>query len=220
MLQLNNISFRYYQATHLFLENFSFVAEKGDIIAVHGKSGSGKTTLFNIISSVIPRVFNGDLSGNIIHNDVDISSLSLPEVSPRISMLLQVPENQLFFPIVEQELAFGPENIKIPADDIIKRIDDVLKRLKIERLRFEETSQLSFGQKKIVALASIITLSPAIYLLDEPFAGLSNEYVDLVLNEILTQSQNGKTIFVATHTDEIMKIANKVIDMDDLNEMH
>ncbi len=220
MLQLNNISFRYDQASPLLLDNFSFSAQQGDIVAVKGKSGSGKTTLFNIISSVIPKIFNGDLSGSIIHDDVDISTLSLPEVSPRISMLLQAPDNQLFFPIVEQELAFGPENLKISADDIIKRIDDILQRLKIEKLRFEETSQLSFGQKKIVTLASIITLSPEIYLLDEPFAGLSQEYVDLVLNEIVTQSKNGKTIFIASHTDEITKIANKVIDMDELNEKH
>jgi len=220
MLQLNNISFRYDQSSPLLLDNFTFLANKGDIIAVRGKSGSGKTTLFNIISSVIPKIFNGDLSGSIFHCDVDISTLSLPEVSPRISMLLQAPDNQLFFPIVEQELAFGPENLKIPANDIIKRIDNVLQRLKIEKLRFEETSQLSFGQKKIVTLASIITLSPKIYLLDEPFAGLSQEYVDLVLNEIVIQSNNGKTIFIASHTDEITKIANKVIDMDELNEKH
>ncbi len=220
MLQLNNISFRYDQASPLLFDNFSFSAEQGDIVAVKGKSGSGKTTLFNIISSVIPKIFNEDLSGSIIHNGVDISKLSLPEVSPRISMLMQAPDNQLFFPIVEQELAFGPENLKISADDVIKRIDDVLQRLKIEKLRFEETSQLSFGQKKIVTLASIITLSPEIYLLDEPFAGLSQEYVGLVLNEIVTLSNNGKTIFIASHTDEITKIANKAIDMDKLNEKH
>jgi len=220
MIQLNNISFRYDQASPLLLRNFSFIAEKGDIVAVKGKSGSGKTTLFNIISSVIPRVFNGDLSGDIIHKDVDISSLSLPEVSPRISMLLQAPDNQLFFPIVEQELAFGPENLKITSEDIIKRIDDVLGRLKIEKLRFEETAQLSFGQKKIVTFASIITLSPEIYLLDEPFAGLSQEYVDLVLKEIVTQSQNGKIFFIASHSDDITKIANEVIDMDNFNEKH
>ncbi len=220
MLELNNISFRYNSSTPLLINNFSFKAEKGDIIAVRGDSGTGKTTLLNIICSVIPKVFTGDLTGSILHDNVDISKLSLPEIAPRISLLMQHPDNQLFFPTVEQELAFAPENLKVPAKDIIIRIDDVLFRLNIENLKYKETTSLSFGQKKLITLSSIITLSPNVYLLDEPFAGLSQEYINLISNEIKTQSNNGKIIFVAGHTDDILQLANKTIEMGMLNEKH
>ncbi len=218
MLEINNVSFRYNTDLPLQINNFSFTAEKGDIITVCGDSGSGKTTLLNIICSVIPKVFPGDLSGSISYDNKDISKLSLPEIAPLISLLMQHPDNQLFFPTVEQELAFAPENLKISAKDINRRIDNALSKLNIESLRYKETTSLSFGQKKLVTLASIITLSPNVYLLDEPFAGLSKEYIKLISNEIKAQADNGKIIFVAGHTNDIAKFANKSIEMEDLNE--
>ncbi|MDP8267636.1 MAG: ABC transporter ATP-binding protein [Candidatus Tenebribacter davisii] len=220
MLEIKNVSFRYHETSVNLINNFTFSADNKDIIAIQGDSGSGKTTLLNIICGVIPKIFNGDLSGNIIHNEVDISNLTLPEIAPRISLLMQHPDNQLFFPTVEQELAFGPENLKIPTNDIIKRIDEVLNRLNIKDLRLKETSALSFGQKKLVSLASIITLSPDIFLLDEPFAGLSNEYIKVISTEIKTQAENGKIIFIAGHNININEFANKTIEMENLNERY
>lgn len=220
MLNLNNISFRYNANSPLVINNFSFFAEKGDIIAVRGDSGTGKTTLLNIICSVIPKIFPGDLSGTISYNNIDISEMSLPEVAPQISLLMQHPDNQLFFPTVEQELAFAPENLKIPSKDILKRIGDVLAKLDIKDLRHKETASLSFGQKKLVTLASILTLSPDVYLLDEPFAGLSQKYIQLISDEIKTQADNGKIIFLASHTNDITQFANKTIEMEKLNEKH
>ena len=218
MLEISNISFRYNATLPLLISNFSFTVEKGDIITVCGDSGSGKTTLLNIICSVIPKVFPGDLSGSISYDNKDISKLSLPEIAPLISLLMQHPDNQLFFPTVEQELAFAPENLKISAENINGRIDDTLSKLNIESLRYKETTSLFFGQKKLVTLASIITLSPNVYLLDEPFAGLSKEYIKLIINEIKAQADKGKIIFIAGHTNDITKFANKSIEMEDLNE--
>ena len=220
MLELKNISFRYSANSPLLINNFSFLAVKGNIIAVCGDSGTGKTTLLNIICSVIPKIFPGDLSGTISHNNIDISELSIPEVAPRISLLMQHPDNQLFFPTIEQELAFAPENLKIPSKDILKRIVDVLAKLDIEDLQHKETASLSFGQKKLVTLASILTLSPDVYLLDEPFAGLSQKFIKLISDEIKTLADNGKIIFLAGHTNDIIQFANKTIEMENLNEKH
>lgn len=220
MLKLSNISFRYNVTSPLLINNFSFNAKKGDIIAVRGDSGTGKTTLLNFICGVIPRVFSGELSGSVVFGNKDISKLSLPAIAPKISLLMQHPDNQLFFPTVEQELAFAPENLKIPANEIIGRINDVLTKLNIEDLRYKETISLSFGQKKLVTLASIITLSPDVYLLDEPFAGLSKDYINLISNEIRYLADKGKIIFLAGHTNDIAEFANKTIEMEILNEKH
>lgn len=213
MLELNNMKFRYNTQSPLLIDNLSFTAEQGDIIAIKGRSGSGKTTLLNLICGVIPKIFSGDLSGSVHYNNINIAALTLPEVAPRISLLMQNPDNQLFFPTVEQELAFAPENCKIEPEDIFKRIDSVLVQLDITNLRYEETTSLSFGQKKLVTLASIITLSPEVYLLDEPFSGLSKKYINLVSKIIKEQSVNSKIIFIAGHSNNVMQFANKTIKL-------
>ena len=216
MLELKNISFRYNANSPLLINNFSFLAVKGNIIAVCGDSGTGKTTLLNIICSVIPKIFPGVLSGTISHNNINISELSIPEVAPQISLLMQHPDNQLFFPTVEQELAFAPENLKIPAKDIIKRIDDVLVKLDIEDLRHKETASLSFGQKKLVTLASILTLSPDVYLLDEPFAGVDPIAVYDIQSIITKLSSQGLGILITDHNvRETLRITDRAYIMNE-----
>ncbi|MCK4655202.1 MAG: ABC transporter ATP-binding protein [Candidatus Cloacimonetes bacterium] len=216
MLKTENLSFRYNPEQPWLIKKFSFEAENGDIIAVKGSSGSGKTTLLNILCGVIPKTIPGEFEGKISMNKKDISSLLLPEIAPHISLLMQEPENQLFFPTVEQELAFAPENLKITPEKIQERISLALSQLDIEQLRFEETASLSFGQKKLVTLASILTLSPKVYLLDEPAAGISKENIELVKNLIFNLSQHSKIIFVVDHTKDLLEMANLSIDLDKL----
>ena len=214
MLKIENLSFRYNKYQNWILNDFSLHAKKGDIIAITGASGRGKTTILNILSGVIPKVFKGEFKGNILFNNLDISELSLPQTAPHISLLMQEPENQLFFPTVEQELAFAPENLKLSTCEIKKRIERTLSILDIEQLRFEDTSSLSFGQKKLVAFASILTLSPDVFLLDEPAAGLSNSYINRIAEIISYLSKNNKIIFIAEQYPGLLKSANKFIKLD------
>jgi energy-coupling factor transport system ATP-binding protein len=214
MLKIKNLSFRYNKYQNWILNDFSLETKKGDIIAVTGASGRGKTTILNILSGVIPKVFKGEYKGKILFNNSDISELSLPQTAPHISLLMQEPENQLFFPTVEQELAFAPENLKLPTCEIKKRIERTLSILDIEHLRFEDTSSLSFGQKKLVAFASILTLSPDVFLLDEPAAGLSNSYINRITEIISYLSKNNKIIFIAEQYPGLLKSANKFIKLD------
>jgi energy-coupling factor transport system ATP-binding protein len=217
MLKLNNISFHYKDQDHWLLRDFSFKANKGDIVAVQGSSGSGKTTLLNILCGVIPKVFKGNFSGIVSINNIDLAELSLPRIAPFASLLMQEPENQLFFPTVEQELAFGPENLNLKPKKIKDRIQEALDILEIEDLRHQETSSLSFGQKKLVTFASILTLSPRIFLLDEPTAGLAEDKAKTLKNLIRFLANKGKIIFVADHNTNFTDIATHTIDMDELN---
>ncbi len=217
MLKLNNISFRYKDQDHWLLHDFSLHVNKGDIVALQGSSGSGKTTLLNILCGVIPQIFKGEFSGTVSINNIDLAELSLPRIAPFASLLMQEPENQLFFPTVEQELAFGPENLNLKPNEIKSRIQEALEILEIEDLRHQETSSLSFGQKKLVTLASILTLSPRIFLLDEPTAGLAKDKAKKLKDIIRSLANKGKIIFVADHNTNFTDIANHTIDMDELN---
>lgn len=217
MLTIKNISFRYDIELSFLFKDLSFETRAGDIVSISGKSGSGKTTLLSIICGVIPKIIHGELNGKILIKDQDISKLSLPQTAPHISLLMQEPDQQLFFPTVEQELAFAPENLKVPKKIIEENISSVLLDLDIESLRFEETAFLSFGQKKLVTFASILTLSPDIYLLDEPSAGLSKKYIEKISIIIKKLSESGKIIFIADHNKDLLSLANKMIVLDKIN---
>jgi len=218
ILEIQNLSFRYSNNQSWIVRNFSFEAEKGDIVAVQGPSGSGKTTLLYVLCGVIPKIIKGKFDGKIKVMNEDIENFSLPQIAPKLSLMMQETELQLSFPSVEQELAFAPENLKLAPSDIENRIDDALTLLEIKFLRYEETAILSFGQKKLVAFASILTLSPQIFLLDEPTSGLSSHYIQIITNVITKLSNEGKTIFIANPTQDLLKISNKVIDLDNLRK--
>jgi energy-coupling factor transport system ATP-binding protein len=213
MLQLNDLSFRYEGSENWLFKNFNFLTEKGSIIAISGPSGSGKTTLLNIICGVIPKMIKGDFLGEVRFDDKLISEFSLPQIAPYISLLMQEPDNQLFFPTVEQELAFGPENLNIQPEEIQSRIDNVLNDLGIEKLRHEETNTLSFGQKKLVTFASLLTLSPQVFLLDELSAGLSEHHLTEVLDILKKLRCEGKIIIIADHNPAILQLADQQINL-------
>ena len=217
MLTIKNISFRYDIELSFLFKDLSFEASDGDIVSISGKSGSGKTTLLNILCGVIPKIIHGELDGKVFIKDQDISKLTLPQTAPCISLLMQEPDQQLFFPTVEQELAFAPENLKVPKENIEETISSVLLELNIESLRFEETAFLSFGQKKLVTFASILTLSPDIFLLDEPSAGLSKKYIEKISSIIKKLSESGKIIFIADHNKDLLSMANKKIVLDKIS---
>jgi len=210
MLELKNLSFGYEKEKYLF-SNLNLLVQKGEIVILQGDSGSGKTTLLRIISNVIPNLVHGYIKGKVVLDGIGTSILTLPELSPKISLMMQEPENQLFFPNVEAELAFGPENLCISPAEIDERITETLELLEISHLRFQETATLSFGQKKLVALASLITLSPQVFLLDEPAAGLSFKYTVVLIKALRKLADSGKIFLIANHLPVLNELTDKFI---------
>ena len=98
MIETNKVTFRYTRQINWILKDFTFKAEPGEIISIRGKSGCGKTTLLNILNGVIPRMISGNFSGEVYFHDETLADLTIPEISPKISMLMPDPEVQLFFP--------------------------------------------------------------------------------------------------------------------------
>lgn len=213
ILAVENLSFRYSEQDRFLFEDLEFSLNNGDILAVHGASGSGKTTLLYILNGIIPRHIKGIISGKILLENCDHANASLPELSQKISMIMQNPAHQLFFPAVEQELAFAPENLCLSSDEIEKRVSEALKLLDIEELRYAETAKLSYGQQKLTALATVYTLQPNILMLDEPANGLSQSRKENVINMINAYSEKGRILVLADHDPEILNLANKKVHL-------
>lgn len=210
LLSVQNIFLKYAQTDEWLIKDMNFDAEKNDILLIKGPNGCGKTSLLSLLCGIIPKAIKGIIEGQILIDDIDISELTLPELSPLISMVFQEPEMQLSFPQVEQELAFGPENLKIPANEISKKIEDVSELLGIPELLKSDIAALSYGQKKLVAIASIFTLSPEIILLDEPADGLSEQSIQNVIKCVL-HYKNDKLFIITSTTHVFDDIADRII---------
>jgi len=210
LLNIQQLFFKYHQTDDWLFQDLNLSAENGEVIIIHGPNGSGKSTLLSLLCGIIPKEIKGVKDGLIAINDIDIDGLRLPELSPLISMVFQEPDMQLSFPIVEQELAFGQENLLIDVDEIENRIKKVSHLLGISNLLKTDIATLSYGQKKLVTVAALYTLSPDIILLDEPEDGLSAESIGKLKDCIINYKQDKLTIISSTtHTFDDM--ADKII---------
>ena len=171
-LIIENLSFKYRTRPEMAIEEISFELHRGELLLIAGSSGCGKTTLARCINGLIPRSYGGTRSGKVLLDGKDVSEMTLVQVAQVVGTLLQDPERQIVASNVYNEIAFGPENLGLPKDEIHQRIEDVMKRLKIEHLRHRDTFTLSGGEKQKVALAGLLVMKPSILLLDEPLASL------------------------------------------------
>lgn len=201
-LVIDNLTFKYRTRPELAIENISFELKQGELLLIAGSSGCGKTTLARCINGLIPRSYRGELSGKALLYGKEIAKLQIPEMAQMVGTLLQDPERQIVASNVFNEIAFGPENLGLPREEIYKRVDQAMKRLKIEYLRERETFNLSGGEKQKVALAGVLTMNPSILLLDEPLASLDPASAHEALQVFRSLADEGKTVILVEHRVE------------------
>jgi len=172
-LSVENLTFKYRTRPELAIEDVSFELKQGELLLIAGSSGCGKTTLARCINGLIPRSYRGERSGKVLLYGKDVNDMEIPEMAQIVGTLLQDPERQIVASNVFNEIAFGPENLGMPRDEIVMRVDQAMKRLNIGYLRERETFNLSGGEKQKVALAGVLTMNPSILLLDETLASLA-----------------------------------------------
>lgn len=194
------------------LKNISLEIEKGSFVAILGHNGSGKSTL--------ARIFNGILiptSGKAFANGIDISDDDrIYEVRRHVGMVFQNPDNQIVATIVEDDVAFGPENLGLPSEEIRRRVDEALRAVDMYDYRFHAPSQLSGGQKQRVAIAGIIAMRPDCIILDEPTAMLDPKGRSEVMKIIhMLRKEYGITVLLITHYMNEAVEADRVIVIDD-----
>ena len=201
-LVIENLSFKYRTRPELAIENISFELKQGELLLIAGSSGCGKTTLARSINGLIPRSYRGERSGKVLLHGKEVAEMKISEMAQVVGTLLQDPERQIVASNVYNEVAFGPENLGLPHEEIEKRVEQALKRLKIEYLRERETFNLSGGEKQKVALAGLLSMNPSILLLDEPLASLDPASAHEALEIFRSLADEGKTIILVEHRVE------------------
>ncbi len=189
--------------------------EKGELVGIIGHTGSGKSTLI--------QHFNGLLKGSsgvVLLDGKDIweDKKNIRDVRFRVGICFQYPEYQLFEETVYKDIAFGPRNMKLPEEEIDKRIKEVIRFVGLDESYLEKSPfDLSGGEKRRVAIAGVMAMEPQVLILDEPCAGLDPKGRETILSLIRNYQKNtGSTVLVVSHSmEDISKIATKVLVMNE-----
>ena len=213
-ISVQNVKFRYNEEgenAKLVLDDVSFEVRQGEFVALLGHNGSGKSTIAKHLNAMlIPS------SGKVYIDGMDTTDEAVTyDIRRKVGLVLQNPDNQLVASIVEEDVAFGPENLSIPADEIRVRVDEALKAVDMYDHRLKAPFKLSGGQKQRVAIAGIIAMRPDCIVLDEPTAMLDPKGRQEVLDTILKLNrENGITVVMITHYMEEAVLADRVYVVD------
>ncbi|HTP65963.1 MAG TPA: ABC transporter ATP-binding protein [Geobacteraceae bacterium] len=212
LYELSEVSYRYH-ASIPALDRFSLAIFPGESLAILGANGSGKSTLLQLLDGLIfpasgtITAFNELLTEEKLETDAFRCFFR-----SRVGFVFQNPDIQLFCPTVFDEVAFGPLQLGLPSGEVTKRVEDVIAMLGISSLKDRTSGQLSGGEKKKVAIASVLSLNPQVLLLDEPTNALDLRTRHWFIDLIGELRKVGKTIITATHELSIVeKISSRVI---------
>jgi cobalt/nickel transport system ATP-binding protein len=199
IVSIENISYSYYDRIPA-VSDISLAIKEGERFAIIGANGTGKSTLLQIMCGLVHQT-----EGNVFFRGKEVSEQTLKNRSflkffrERVGYVFQDSDIQLFCPTVLEELLYGPLQIEIKESEAMDRAEEVLQMLEIEDLRDRPSYMLSGGEKKRVAIGSVLTINPEVILFDEPTNGLDPRTQCFLVELMLALSEAGKTIVIATH---------------------
>jgi cobalt/nickel transport system ATP-binding protein len=203
MLKLQELTVIYPDKTKA-VDNVSFTLNENESIALIGENGAGKTSLLLAVVGVLETA-----SGTIEAGGIQLTKKTVNEVRKQIGLVFQIPDDQLFMPLIYDDIAFGCRNFGLQEDEVQKRVDDILVMLNIDHLRKRSSLKLSAGEKRMAAIAAVLAMDPAVLMFDEPTAFLDPK-AKRALVEVLNKLPQPK--IVATHDLEFaVEICNRVI---------
>lgn len=226
-IRLKEVSFKYDGAKENVFENINLTVEYGETVLLSGVSGEGKSTLLSIINGVIPFVNSGEFSGSVEIDGKDVTKLKISERSKLIGTVLQNADEQIIYDLVNEEIAFGCENLNITSEEIDRRIERFTTLMQIEKNA--KTKTLSGGQKQRLITASTLAMEQKIIILDEPLANLDTHTAHILLKALRNLANSGYAVLIVEHRldvvknyiDKVMRIENKQLftstDINDLN---
>jgi len=217
-IELRNVTYKYPYTRDYALKDVSHTFEAGKFYGIIGENGGGKTTLCNLIRGLIPHFYKGKLKGDVIVDGIDIRDWDLNELSAQIGYVFQNPFTQIsgIKPTVFEEVAMGLENLGVPKEEIIRKVTEVCKLLKIEDLIKNNPNELSGGQRQRVAFASIISMETEMLIIDEPTSQLDPEGTEDVFEIIKTLKESNRTLILVEHKiDMVAEYCDEVIVMNE-----
>ena len=209
-IEIKNVSFRYPGEEKFAVKDLSLEIEKGAFVALLGRNASGKSTLAKLVNGLI-----SPLSGEITVLGIPSDNKNVYEIRRRCGIVFQNPDNQTVATIVEDDVAFGPENVGVDREEIGRRIDFALKSTDTEKFRLSPVADLSGGQKQRVAIAGVLALKPEILILDESTSMLDPRGREEVMSVVKRLNGEGMTVVVITHYMDEVAFCDKVFVMNE-----
>ena len=209
IIETEDLHFRYSDDEQWVLKGIDLKIGKGEFVAVLGHNGSGKSTLAKHLNAILLPT-----KGKVTVNGIDTADEEkLFELRQSAGMVFQNPDNQIVSSVVEEDVAFAPENLGVPYEEMRRRVDEALKSVGMYEYRLHSPSQLSGGQKQRVAIAGIIAMHPECIILDEPTAMLDPQGRREVMETVTKMNREyGVTIILITHyMDEAAKCGRVVV---------
>ncbi len=217
-IKIENLSYIYDEGMPfetIAVNNISFDVENGEFVGIIGHTGSGKSTLIQTINGLYK-----PSKGKIFINDIDLTDKKVKksDIRKKVGLVFQYPEYQLFEETVYKDIAFGPKNLNLKADEIDIRVRESMKLvgLDFEKLNQVSPFELSGGQKRRVAIAGVLAMNPEVLILDEPTAGLDPKARDEILKQIKLLNKKKKvTVLLISHSmDEVANLVDRLIVLD------
>lgn len=199
------------------LFDVSLEIQAGERVVLMGPSGSGKSTLIQSFIGLIPHSRTGTMEGTVFVNGQDTREMSVPHISQTVGFVFQDPDHQMVTNEVDSELAFGPEQMGLDTQSIEEKITSVAEMLQMEHLRGREISDLSWGERQKVAIASVLIMQPKMIVLDEPLSGLDVESAHRLLHHLETvgAAWNIAVVIVEHRLDLLDGFIDRVVVMDE-----
>ncbi len=205
MIEFKNVNFKY--GEDIALNNVNLKISEGESIAFLGLNGSGKTSLFRMINGLLmPN--DGYVSVDGMRTDEEEK---LWEIRKKVGMIFQNPESQIVGTTVEEDIAFGMENIGVPRVEMVKRVDEVLRFVDMESLKKTEPYHLSGGQKQLLCVASILAMKPKYVIMDEPTSMVDPIGRERILATMNDMNKMGKTLMFSTHILDEIVVSKRVV---------
>ena len=212
MIKLDDICFAY-DSTPV-LKHFSTEVANGEFVVIKGDNGCGKSTLLNIINALeFAEIGTYTFDGTVIDKKAMKNEQFAKAFHQKIGYVFQNTDAQLFCSSVYDEIAFAPRQMQLDEAEIAKRVDDMLKLTGTEHLKERAPFHLSMGEKKKVAVASVLAMNPQVLILDEPMNFLDKKSREWLVEFLNQMHSVGKTIIIVSHTDDFDKMADRIIEL-------
>ena len=216
MIDIQNLSYTYPNMSEPTLSGIDLHIDDGEFVLLLGASGSGKSTLIQCLNGLVPKVTGGNLEGEIVINGKDVRNYKVHQMASDVGIIFQNPDTQLFSLTVGKDVAFGPENLGMPKEEILMRMDRAMRIVGMEDMRDRFIFTLSGGEKQRVAIAGTLAMEPHVMVLDEPTSDLdpvgTGEVLALVRR--LNQEKDMTIILIEHKIDEVVHLADRVVVMD------